>query len=101
MSDLTVMCAAFDDFSEDVQRSVEIAIKYEGYIEKEKEMANKLKRLDNISIPLDFDYQSISALSAESREKLATERPKNLAQAAAISGVSQSDLSVLLIHMGR
>lgn len=101
MSDLTVMCAAFDDFSEDVQRSVEIAIKYEGYIEKEKEMANKLKRLDNISIPLDFDYQSISALSAESREKLAAQRPKNLAQAAAISGVSQSDLSVLLIHMGR
>jgi tRNA uridine 5-carboxymethylaminomethyl modification enzyme len=85
----------------EIQESVEIRIKYEGYIKKEQDMASKLKRLDGISIPGDFDYAAITSLSAESREKLAREKPATLAAASNISGVSASDLSVLLIHMGR
>jgi tRNA uridine 5-carboxymethylaminomethyl modification enzyme len=64
-------------------------------------MASKLKRLDGISIPADFDYGALTSLSAESREKLSREKPATLAAASTISGVSASDLSVLLIHMGR
>lgn len=89
------------EYSPEVQEAVEISIKYEGYIQKEQEMASKLKRLDGITIPADFDYNRLSSLSAESREKLSKERPRTLAAASNISGVSASDLSVLLIHMGR
>lgn len=83
------------------QESIEIKIKYAGYIEKEQAMADKLQRLDDIAIPADFAFHNLQSLSAESREKLAQHKPQTLGQASKISGVSQSDLAVLLIHFGR
>ncbi len=79
----------------------EIKIKYETYIQREKEQADKLLRLEYIKIPKDFNYHKITALSMESREKLTRIKPLTIAQAKQISGVSPSDISVLLIHFGR
>jgi tRNA uridine 5-carboxymethylaminomethyl modification enzyme len=81
--------------------STEIAIKYEGYIVKEQEMANKMNRLESVLLKNDLDYGTLSALSTEAREKLTTQRPRTIGQASRISGVSPSDISVLLVHMGR
>ena len=90
-----------EQWTADVIQSTSIEIKYAGYIEKEREMANKLKRLNHISIPVDFDFHAISSLSAEAREKLSATRPANLGLASRISGVSQSDLAVLVVRFGR
>ena len=90
-----------EQWTADVIQSTSIEIKYAGYIEKEREMANKLKRLDHIAIPVDFDFHAISSLSAEAREKLSATRPANLGLASRISGVSQSDLAVLVVRFGR
>ena len=79
----------------------EIDIKYSGYIEKEKRNANKLKRLENIKIPPSFDFDKLASLSLEAKEKLNKLRPETLAQASRISGVNPSDISVLLVSMGR
>lgn len=79
----------------------EIYIKYEGYIEKEKENVRKLARLENVVIPDSFDFMKIHSISIEARQKLETVRPKNIAQASRISGVSPADISVLLIFLGR
>lgn len=81
--------------------SVEIGIKYAGYIEKERELAEKLKRLENIKINPNFDYSSLTALSIESRQKLTRIRPATIAQASRIPGVSPSDINVLLVYFGR
>ena len=80
---------------------VEIDIKYSGYIEREKENANKLKRLEYVKIPEDIDYYRFSSLSNESKEKLNSVRPINIGQAARISGIKPSDISILLIYLGR
>lgn len=85
----------------EILEAVEIQIKYAGYIEKEQELADKLQRLEEISIPQAFDYHKLQSLSAESREKLSLHQPETLGQASKISGVSQSDLAVLLIQFGR
>ncbi len=90
-----------EQWTADVIQSTSIEIKYAGYIEKEREMANKLKRLDHIAIPVDFNFHAISSLSAEAREKLSATRPANLGLASRISGVSQSDLAVLVVRFGR
>lgn len=81
--------------------AVEILIKYEGYIQKEEEMADKLSRLEEINLSERFDYSKISSLSIEARQKLSKIKPKTIGQAARISGVSPSDISVLMIHVGR
>jgi tRNA uridine 5-carboxymethylaminomethyl modification enzyme len=86
---------------EEIIDSVEIKIKYSGYIERESLMANKFKRLNNIVIENKFDYQSIQTISTEARHKLAAIQPKTLGQASRIPGVSPSDISVLLVLMGR
>ena len=83
------------------QEQAEINIKYKGYIEKEQESIAKLNRLENIKIPENFDFSKISSLSAEATQKLNTIRPKTIAQAGRISGVSPADLNVLLIYLGR
>ncbi|MBT8206539.1 MAG: tRNA uridine-5-carboxymethylaminomethyl(34) synthesis enzyme MnmG, partial [Eudoraea sp.] len=75
--------------------------KYAGYIEKEKNNADKLQRLENIRIPDNFDYSRIKSLSYEAREKLQSIQPVTISQASRISGVSPSDISVLLVYMGR
>ena len=79
----------------------EIEIKYSGYIEKEKKNADKLKRLENIKIPSSFNFDRLASLSFEAKEKLNKLRPETLAQASRISGVNPSDISVLLVSMGR
>ena len=79
----------------------EIQIKYQGYINREKENALKLNRLEKIKIPIDFDFKKIKAISSESKEKLDHIKPETIGQAARISGVSPSDINILLVFMGR
>ena len=79
----------------------EIQIKYAGYIEKEKRNADKLNRLENITIPSAFDYDRLASLSHEAKEKLSKLKPSTLGQASRISGINPSDISVLLVSMGR
>ncbi|WP_185858048.1 tRNA uridine-5-carboxymethylaminomethyl(34) synthesis enzyme MnmG [Blattabacterium cuenoti] len=90
-----------NNFSEEILEQVSIRIKYKGYIDREKENAKKLLKLENLKIPNNFDYKLIKSLSSEAREKLDYYRPISLAQASRISGISPSDLSILLIYMGR
>lgn len=78
-----------------------IHLKYSGYIEKEKNNADKLNRLENVMIPSKFNYQNVKSLSFEAREKLTKIQPSSISQASRISGVSPSDISVLLVYMGR
>ena len=78
-----------------------IQIKYSGYINREKENAEKITRLENISIPEDFEYKKLASLSSEAKQKLGLIRPKTIAHAGRISGVSPADISVLLVYMGR
>lgn len=77
----------------------EVGMKYEGYIEKEQEMAEKIERLESVRLSDDFDYRALVALSMEAREKLSTVRPRTIGQASRISGVSPSDISILLVHV--
>lgn len=86
---------------DEIIEQTEIHVKYAGYIEKEKNNADKLNRLENITIPTDFDYHKVKSLSYEAREKLTTIQPTTISQASRISGVSPSDVSVLLVYMGR
>jgi len=89
------------NINDDVFEQAEIEIKYAGYIEKEKRNADKLKRLENISIPRDFNFDILASLSHEAKEKLNKIRPDTIAQASRISGINPSDISVLLVSMGR
>ncbi|MBQ4406992.1 MAG: tRNA uridine-5-carboxymethylaminomethyl(34) synthesis enzyme MnmG [Bacteroidales bacterium] len=81
--------------------SAEIKMKYQGYIEREEQTAEKLSRLDYVKIPTQFDYEKLQSLSIEARQKLARIRPANIGQASRIPGVSPSDINTLLIHLGR
>ncbi len=85
----------------DILESVEIKTKYEGYILKEKEMADKIKRLEKVAIPSTMDFKLMTALSSEAREKFTKLRPQTLGQASRISGISPADVSILLVHLGR
>jgi tRNA uridine 5-carboxymethylaminomethyl modification enzyme len=85
----------------EVMEQAEIQVKYSGYITKERNNADKLQRLENIKIPQGFDYSKLKSLSYEAREKLRAIRPVTISQASRISGVSPSDISVLLVFMGR
>ena len=85
----------------EVLEQVEIQVKYAGYIEKEKQNADKLNRLENVKIPENFDYNQLKSMSYEAREKLSKIQPRTVSQASRVSGVNPSDVSVLLVHMGR
>ena len=85
----------------DVIEQAEIHVKYSGYIEKEKNNADKLNRLENVSIPANFEYDKLQSISFEAREKLNKIKPTSISQASRISGVTPSDISVLLVYMGR
>jgi tRNA uridine 5-carboxymethylaminomethyl modification enzyme len=107
--ELKELLRAFDDKKYPIVKSilanpkvieqVEIEIKYEGYIERQKELIRKMEKLENMEIPLNFDYMRIHGISAEGREKLTKVKPRSLGQAARISGVSPSDISVLLVYL--
>ena len=85
----------------EVLEQTEIQLKYEGYINKEQEMAEKVSRLETLKLPADLPYARLTSLSAEAREKLITHQPETLGQASRISGISASDVSVLLVYIGR
>ncbi|MEX2591390.1 MAG: tRNA uridine-5-carboxymethylaminomethyl(34) synthesis enzyme MnmG [Anditalea sp.] len=88
-------------YSKEVLEQAEIQIKYESYIEKEQQLVNKMNNMENFSIPISFDYLSITALSAEGKQKLSKVKPETLGQASRISGVTPADLSVLTVYLGR
>lgn len=90
-----------NNFDEEILEQTEIQVKYSGYINKEKNNADKLNRLEGIRIPKDFNYDGMKSISFEAREKLKNIRPETLSQASRISGVSPNDISVMLIYMGR
>ena len=88
-------------FKDEVAEQAEIQIKYLGYINREKEVAIKMSRLENIRIPKDVDYSRFSSLSNESKEKLSSIKPETLGMASRISGIKPSDISVLMVYLGR
>jgi len=90
-----------NNLNEEMLEQTEIQVKYSGYIDKEKNNADKLHRLEDVKIPEDFDYTNIKSMSFEAREKLNKIKPVTVSQASRISGVSPSDVSVLLVYMGR
>ena len=90
-----------NNFEQEVQDQAEIQIKYSGYINKEKNNADKLNRLEAVRIPKDFDYKNLKSISSEAMEKLIKIKPETISQASRISGVSPNDVSVLLVYMGR
>ena len=83
------------------EEEAEIEMKYEGYIHKEQETADKFLRLEELVLHDNLDYHSLKSLSMEAREKLTKFRPKTLGQASRISGINPSDISVLMVHIGR
>ena len=89
------------ELGEEVFQLAEIQMKYEGYISKEQEMAEKLSRLDSISLPTNFEYDKLASLGAEAKEKLKAVRPETIGQASRISGIKPSDISMLLVYLGR
>ena len=96
-----VLAAFLYNYDDETIRLTETSIKYEGYIVKEKGQAEKMNRLEAVKLSHSFDYHKLSSLSAEAREKLSTQKPRTIGQASRISGVSPSDISVLLVHVGR
>ena len=101
LSKIEIIGNKASEYSEEIQEQAEINIKYKGYIEKEKENVAKLQRMENIKIPDDFDFNKVASLSSEALQKMNNIRPKNIAQASRISGVSPADINVLLIYLGK
>jgi len=89
------------NFDKSTIELAEIKLKYEGYIKKEKENVDKVYRLEKIRIPDDFDFNLLNSISTEAKQKFNKIRPQNIGQASRISGVSPSDINVLLIFLGR
>ncbi|MEY3420783.1 MAG: hypothetical protein RIR48_1072, partial [Bacteroidota bacterium] len=88
-------------YDEETITIAEVSMKYDGYIKKEQEMVDKMDRLESVRLADHFDYKALKSLSIEAREKLHKIRPRTIGQASRISGVSPSDISVLLVHVGR
>ena len=89
-----------DRFKE-ICESAEIKIKYEGYIQREKVVSDKIKRLESLRIPEDINFNELVSISTEGRQKLTKIKPGNIGQAGRISGVSPSDINILLMYLGR
>jgi tRNA uridine 5-carboxymethylaminomethyl modification enzyme len=92
---------SLNEYKEDELEQAEILVKYEGYIQKEKELVEKQYRLESLVLHDDFDYERLTSLGAEAREKLNKVRPKTIGQAARISGITPSDISILMVYLGR
>ncbi len=90
-----------NQYDADYLGEAETGMKYDGYIKKEQEMADKMLRLEELKIFENFDFQTLTSISKEAREKLSKVRPRTIGQASRISGVTPADVSVLLVHMGR
>lgn len=106
IKDISNFIPGVNDISDDIKRmevlnQIEIGVKYQGYIEREKKLAERMKNMDHIKLKVDMDYSQLKSLSHEAREKLSSLKPTNLGQASRVSGVSPADISVLLVHLGR
>lgn len=101
INDFNTIYDRISDEDDEIKEEAEILIKYESYIEKEKQMVEKVLKLEHLKLSSEFDYSTLKTLSLESREKLNKIKPENIGQASRISGVSPSDISVLLVHLGR
>jgi tRNA uridine 5-carboxymethylaminomethyl modification enzyme len=99
-NDNKLKCFESPRFKE-ISESAEIKIKYEGYIQREKLVADKIRRLENLKIPKDIVYSELMSISTEGRQKLEKIKPSNIGQASRISGVSPSDVNILLLYIGR
>lgn len=93
--------ARYNDLTEEIVEETEILAKYQGYIDKEKEIAEKMSKFDDIPLKADFDYNSLSSLSFEAREKLTKLKPQTIGQASRMNGVSPADISVLVVYLSR
>ncbi len=98
---LPALDADLEKFDQESVGLAEVTAKYAGYIKKEQEMVDKMNRLESVKLNDDFDFHALTALSAEAREKLTEIKPRTIGQASRISGVSPSDISILLVHVGR
>lgn len=98
---LPILKNAALELSDEILLQAEVLMKYEGYLEKEKLLVEKMNRLEDFIIPEDFDYLLVKSISLEAREKLKKQRPQTLGQASRISGISPSDVSILMVHLGR
>ncbi|WP_392437190.1 tRNA uridine-5-carboxymethylaminomethyl(34) synthesis enzyme MnmG [Cruoricaptor ignavus] len=101
LSEISEIGNELENYDEEAQQQAEINIKYKGYIDKERENVDKLKRLENIKIPADFDFSQITSLSSEAKQKFSVIKPTSIAQASRISGVSPADINVLLIYLNK
>ena len=99
LNDLLGMAELKKDYKKEVIDQVEINLKYESYIKKETEVVEKIERLENSRIPTSFNYSDVASLSAEGKEKLNKIKPKSIGQASRISGVSPSDVSILMVYL--
>ncbi|MEZ4765692.1 MAG: hypothetical protein R3C26_21660 [Calditrichia bacterium] len=100
LKDLINIIAEIDgEYSESTVAEVEFACKYEGFLKRQQELVDKFKKMEDTIIPDWLDYRAISSMSTESREKLAQVRPRSLGQAARISGVRHSDVTILMVHI--
>ena len=88
-------------YSDEAMEQAEIQVKYQVYIDKERDLVDRMRQLEDLEIPEQFDYQRIISLGAEAREKLKRVRPKTLGQASRISGINPSDVQILMVYMGR
>ena len=100
-TDSMELASSLNSEHEDIISQAEIQLKYEGYINREQDVAEKMNRLDKVKIPNDIDFSKLASLSAEAKEKLKSIQPATIGQASRISGVSPSDISVLLVFLGR
>ena len=91
----------FNKYVDSILECAEILVKYRGYIEREKQIADKIHRLENLTIPDGYDFDKVSGLSIECRQKLLKYAPRTIGQSSRISGISPSDVSVLLMYFGR
>jgi NAD/FAD-utilizing enzyme apparently involved in cell division len=89
------------DFTRDALEQASIQVKYDVYIEKEKELVQRMSQLEELEIPETFDYKKIASLGNEAREKLNRIKPRTLGQASRISGINPSDVQILMVFMGR
>jgi tRNA uridine 5-carboxymethylaminomethyl modification enzyme len=92
---------ALSEFNDESLQQASIQIKYEVYIEKEKELVQRMSQLEELEIPSTFDYKKIASLGNEAREKLSKVKPRTLGQASRISGINPSDVQILMVYMGR
>jgi tRNA uridine 5-carboxymethylaminomethyl modification enzyme len=98
---LPVLKKELNHFSNDTLEQASIQVKYDVYIEKEKDLVERMSQLENLIIPDSFDYKKISSLGNEAREKLSKIKPSTLGQASRISGINPSDVQILMVYMGR